>query len=118
MEDCIFCKIVKGEIPSTKKYEDEEVLAFLDIEPEAPTHILIIPKKHVENLSKTSDTDKDLLGKVLLTAKKIADSENISQAFKLTTNNGQFAGQVVMHMHFHLIGGWTKKEDVKSELHQ
>lgn len=118
MEDCVFCKIIKGEIPSSKVYEDENVLAFHDIEPHAPVHILIVPKDHLENLSKVTDTDKDLLGHILLVSKKIADDEKISDAFKLTTNSGKFAGQVVMHMHFHLLGGWENKEDVKSELHQ
>lgn len=117
MENCIFCKIVKGEIPSHKVYEDEEILAFRDIEPEAPTHVLIIPKIHIENLSQASEENKDLLGKILLVAKKISESEKINDAFKLTINNGKFAGQIVMHMHFHLLGGWTKKEDVKSGLH-
>ncbi len=118
MDSCLFCKIIKGEVPSTKVYENEDVFAFRDIEPHAPTHILIVPKKHIDNLAHASLDDQALLGKLSLAAKSIAQEQGILGAFKLTTNSGAFAGQVVMHLHFHLLGGWEKKEDVKSELHQ
>lgn len=118
MDDCIFCKIVKGEIPSTKVYEDEEILVFRDIEPHAPTHVLIIPKTHIDNLAKASEEHRELLGNLLLVAKKVAEQENVSEAYKLTTNSGAYAGQVVMHLHFHLLGGWKERDEVESELHQ
>jgi len=115
---CVFCKVVRGEIHSTKVYEDGEILAFRDISPMAPVHILIIPKRHIENLASVQEVDYSLLGKILLVAKKVSINERINHAYKLTTNSGKNAGQVVMHLHFHLLGGWAKKEDVKSQLRQ
>jgi histidine triad (HIT) family protein len=116
-DDCIFCKIVRGEVPSTKEYEDDHILAFRDIHPKAPIHILIIPKKHIQNLSHTDSRDVELLGKLNLAAAEIAKKLGSSEQFKLTTNNGEQAGQVVMHLHYHLLSGWEKKEDIISELH-
>ncbi len=117
MEDCIFCKVIKGEIPSTKEYEDEDVIAIRDINPKAPIHVLIIPKRHVKNLSEFTEKDSDLIAKLNLTAVKIAKNLGIGEKFKLTTNIGQEAGQIVMHLHYHLLGGWNSKDDVQSELH-
>lgn len=106
MEDCLFCKIVKGEVPSTKIYEDEDVYAFKDINPEAPVHILVIPKKHISSVNDIKEEDKELIGKIFLTIKKIAKEQNIADTgYRVITNCGEAAGQTVMHLHFHLLGG-------------
>lgn len=115
-DDCVFCKIVKGELPSTKVYEDDQVIAFKDINPKAPVHIIITPKKHINCVFETTENDQMLLGHIQLTASKLAEELKIFQAFKLTTNNGEGAGQTVPHLHYHLIGGWNSKNDVVSEL--
>jgi len=112
MEDCIFCKIIRGEAPSEKVWEDEEILAFKDIKPSAPVHILIVPKKHIENLSDTSSEDQALLGKIQLTAVKIAEKLGIKDAFRVSTLNGENAGQTVFHLHYHLMGGWSEKPNL------
>jgi len=104
MKNCIFCKIIKGEIPSKKVYEDDDLLAFNDINPQAPVHILIVPKKHLKNLFSLRDIN--LLGKIQLKAIEISDELGISDNFKLLTNNGKKAGQEVMHIHYHLMGGY------------
>ena len=100
----IFKKIIDGEIPSDKVYEDDEVLAFRDVNPAAPVHILVIPKKEIVNLYDADDGDQALLGKLLLTARKVAEQEGLSD-FRLVANNGAGAGQSVFHMHLHVIGG-------------
>lgn len=106
MNDCLFCKIVKGEIPSTKVYEDELVYAFRDIAPAAPTHILIIPKEHICCANKLEDTHKELLGHIILTAKKIAEAEGVAESgYRILNNCGEDAGQTVFHLHFHLLAG-------------
>lgn len=108
MKDCIFCKIVKGEAPSDKVWEDDEILAFKDIKPSAPVHILIIPKKHIENLADAKSEDKDILGKIQLTAVLIAEKLGIKDGFRVATLNGKKAGQMVFHLHYHLTGGWNE----------
>jgi histidine triad (HIT) family protein len=108
-KDCIFCKIVKGEIPSKKEYEDYDLVVFHDIHPLAPVHVLIVPRKHIPRLSETADSDRELLGKILIVAKTVASKLGISDAFRVTVANGEGAGQSVPHMHFHLTGGWKKK---------
>ncbi len=110
MENCIFCKISRGDIASSIVYRDKEVVAFRDINPVAPTHILIIPVKHITNLSKVSESDKNILGKIQIIAKKIADEEGISDAFRIISASGAKAGQSVMHLHYHLLGGWKDKK--------
>ena len=106
MSDCIFCKIINGDIPSTKVYEDELVYAFRDIEPAAPVHILIIPKEHICCANKLEDTHKELLGHIILTAKKIAEAEGIAEnGYRIINNCGEDAGQTVFHLHFHLLAG-------------
>lgn len=106
MEDCIFCKIVRGEIPCTKVYEDDAMLAFKDIEPQAPIHFLIIPKKHIKDLLSLSEEDCDLMAKVQQVVKKLALQEGLDEkGFRLVTNCGKAAGQSVFHLHFHLMGG-------------
>lgn len=106
MEDCIFCKIIKGEIPADKVYEDEEVLAFRDIKPAAPIHILVIPKKHISMLTDLKEQDEALIGKIYTTINKIAQKEGFKdQGFRVIVNCGKDSGQEVMHIHFHILGG-------------
>lgn len=110
MEECIFCKIVKGEIPSEKVYEDEEVLAFKDIHPATPIHILVIPKKHYENILEVPEEDT-IVSKIGVAMNKIAKKLQIDQAgFRIINNCGKDSGQEVMHLHFHLLAG-TKMGD-------
>lgn len=106
MNDCVFCQIIKGEIPTNFVYQDKEIVAFPDINPKAPVHILIVPKLHIDKLQDVSDNEKELLGKMLLAAKKIAEQKGISAGFKISINCGELAGQDVFHLHFHLLGGW------------
>ncbi len=106
MEDCIFCKIVKGEIPSSKVYEDEDILAFKDINPITPVHILVIPKKHIESLNNIEPEDEKLLGKIFLTIKQIAKEQGIAEkGYRVVNNCGEDGGQEVKHLHFHILGG-------------
>ena len=106
MDNCLFCKIIKGEIPSTKVYEDDEVLAFRDIEPMAPVHILVIPKKHINSLAEIESQDEILIGKISRVIAKIAKQEGISESgYRVITNIGEDGGQTVKHLHFHLLGG-------------
>lgn len=106
MKDCLFCGIVKGEVPSKKVYEDEEVVAFNDINPQAPAHILIIPRQHIEKLSALTDAHQELIGKMFLVAGKIAREAGISQTgYRIVGNCEKDARQLVFHVHFHLLGG-------------
>ena len=112
MEDCIFCKIVKGEIPSKKVYEDEEILAFEDINPMAPVHILVIPKKHIKSVNELEEEDNKLIGKIFLVIKNIAKEKGIDEkGYRVVTNIGENGGQEVKHLHFHILGG--KKLGIK-----
>ena len=105
--DCIFCKIVAGDIPSTKVYEDDTVLAFRDINPQAPTHILVIPKEHIANGAADITADNAaVVGHIFEIIAKLAKEEGLSN-FRVVTNNGEGAGQTVPHLHFHLLGGRT-----------
>lgn len=104
--DCVFCKIVRGEISSRKVYEDEDVLVFHDINPQAPVHILVIPKKHIENILAISDGDKDLIFKLIKTCNDVARQVGIAEkGFRLVVNTNPEGGQTVYHLHFHIIGG-------------
>lgn len=101
--NCIFCKIIAGEIPSKKAYEDDKVLAFYDIDPQAPTHILIIPKRHCDSVM---DADDDTMAYMIKIAKQLAIREGIAEnGFRLVVNTGADGGQSVMHLHLHLLGG-------------
>jgi len=105
-EDCIFCKIIQGSIPSNKIYEDNQVLVFKDIQPVAPVHYLINPKKHIVSLNETGEEDKELLAHILLVAKKIGNEEPaLEKNYRIVSSTGPKAGQIVNHLHFHLIGG-------------
>ena len=106
MEDCIFCKIIKGEIPSTKVYEDDKVLAFKDINPAAPIHVLVIPKKHIENVLEINEENKEITSDIFLAINKIAKQLGIDKdGFRIINNCGKDAGQEVMHLHFHILAG-------------
>lgn len=106
MEDCLFCKIIKGEIPSSKVYEDDEILAFNDINPAAPIHILVIPKKHITSLAHMEKCDEELVGKIYGVINKIAEEKGFKDnGYRVIVNCGRDAGQEVMHLHFHILAG-------------
>lgn len=106
VEDCLFCKIIQGDIPSNKVYEDNDVYAFEDINPAAPTHVLIIPKKHLKDIGEANTEDTVLLGKLLLKANEIAASLGLAEdGFRYVINTGKNGGQTVFHLHLHILGG-------------
>ena len=105
MNDCLFCKIAASEIPSTKVYEDDRLLAFKDINPQAPVHILIIPKAHYDSVNALDETSAPVVGDIMLTAKRIAAEQGLDNGYRIITNIGEDGGQTVKHLHFHLIGG-------------
>lgn len=106
MEDCLFCKIIKKEIPSEIVYEDDEIIAFKDINPVAPIHILVIPKKHIESLNDLEKEDEILIGKIYTKIKDIGIKQGLEKTgYRVIVNCGKDAGQEVMHLHFHLVGG-------------
>ena len=106
--DCIFCKIIAGEIPSTKVYEDEQVLAFRDIQPAAPVHILVIPKQHISGCGAITAENSAVVGHIFEVIPKIAQSEGVTD-FRVVSNQGAEAGQTVHHLHFHILAGRTLK---------
>jgi histidine triad (HIT) family protein len=103
--DCLFCKIASGAIPVTHLYENDHVLAFPDINPQAPVHILIIPKQHFPSLAHTSTSESELLGQLLTAANEIAQQQDLDNGFRLVINTGPDGGQTVDHLHLHLLGG-------------
>jgi len=104
--DCIFCRIVAGEIPGNIIYQDKELIAFRDINPQAPTHILIIPKSHIASITELTGEQQALMGRLVLLAKELADKEGISASgYRLSVSAGADGGQLVPHIHFHLLGG-------------
>lgn len=106
MEDCIFCKIIKREIPADIVYEDEEIIAFKDIQPAAPVHILIIPKKHIPSLVQLEKEDEQLVGKICTVINKVADLVGVKEkGYRVIVNCGKDGGQEVQHLHFHLLAG-------------
>ena len=107
MKDCLFCRIVAGEIPSTKVYEDETVFAFRDIAPQAPTHILVIPKTHISGCNGVSEENSSVVAHIFEVIPKIAQAENLTGGYRVVSNCGADAGQTVPHLHFHILGGKT-----------
>ena len=106
MSDCIFCKIIEGEIPSEKVYEDEEIFAFGDIDPRAPVHVLVVPREHIPTLNDTKSTQDSLLGRMVLVATQIAREKDIADSgYRILINCNKDGGQEVFHLHLHLIGG-------------
>ena len=104
--DTVFGKIIRGEIDADVVYEDDETMAFRDMNPQAPSHILVVPKEHVVNLFDAEEDDAELLGKLMLTARKVAEQEGLEEdGFRLVINNGEGVGQSVFHLHMHVLGG-------------
>ena len=104
--DCLFCKIAAGEIPSTKVYEDDLVYAFRDIEPQAPVHVLIIPKQHISSANEINDENCAIVGHIFKVAAEIAKNEGIAEeGYRIVTNIGENGGQTVKHLHYHMLGG-------------
>lgn len=105
MPDCIFCQIVEGKSPAEVEYEDTQILAFWDVHPHAPIDILVIPKKHIDSLTALKENEANLAGKMLWVAKTVAEKKRLEAGYRLVINCGQHAGQVVNHLHLHLLGG-------------
>ena len=108
-EDCLFCRIVGGTIPADRVHEDDAVLAFRDINPQAPTHVLVIPKRHIASAADLGTADAELLGRLWETVARIARSEGLDKGWRVVTNVGRDAGQSVEHLHLHLLGGRALK---------
>ena len=109
---CLFCKIVAGEIPSTKVYEDETVLAFRDINPQAPTHILVIPKTHIPSVAAVTGENSAVVAHIFEVIPQIAENEELTGGYRVVSNCGADAGQTVPHLHFHILGGKTLSVDM------
>ncbi len=105
MTDCIFCKIASGEIPSKKVYEDERIIAFEDMNPQAPSHVLVIPKKHISHIDEVGSEDNELIGYIFEKIGDISRELNLKEGFRVVVNNKSHGGQTVDHVHFHLLGG-------------
>ncbi len=105
MTDCLFCRIIAGEIPAKKVFEDQHTFAFEDINPQAPTHVLVVPKKHIPGLKEASVEDADVIGRCHLTAAQLARQRGIETSYRTVLNVGPGAGQSVFHLHVHLLGG-------------
>ena len=105
MSDCLFCKIIAGEIPSTKVYEDEKILAFRDIAPQAPTHVLVVPKCHIEDTNGITAENSALVAHIFAVIPEIAKAEGLTNGYRVVTNCGADSGQTVPHLHFHILGG-------------
>jgi histidine triad (HIT) family protein len=105
MTDCLFCKIVADEVPSERVFDDDDVIAFRDINPKAPTHVLVIPRRHIPDAHALTDADGDILGKLFAAARQVADDAGLGKGYRVVTNIGPESGQTVFHLHFHVLGG-------------
>lgn len=114
--DCVFCKIVKKEIPTDLLYEDDRLVAFKDIHPSAPVHQLIVPKEHIRSIAHLEGNHKEVLAALIYTAKDLASEAGL-KGYKLVFNVGSEGGQVIDHLHLHLLGGWGRKEDIEAMPH-
>ncbi len=103
--DCLFCKIVNGEIPAEKVYEDEKVLAFKDINPAAPVHVLVIPKQHITSVAQVNNENSDVIAHIFEVISHLTKKLDLEQGYRVVTNTGEQAGQTVLHLHFHILGG-------------
>ncbi|MDQ3345694.1 MAG: histidine triad nucleotide-binding protein [Chloroflexota bacterium] len=103
--ECLFCRIVAGEIPSDRVHEDDDVIAFRDISPQAPTHVLVIPRRHIPDAHALTNSDADLLVKLFGVIRDVADAAGLTKGYRVVTNVGPESGQTVFHLHFHLLGG-------------
>ena len=109
-KDCIFCKIVNEEIPTEFLYQDDKLVVFRDINPHAPVHILIVPKKHIRSINDLTENDREIISHMVMVGKDIAQKESVnSSGYKLLFNVERGGGQVIFHLHLHLIGGWEKR---------
>ena len=111
-ENCLFCRIIKGDIPSAKVYEDDYVFAFRDINPQAPVHVLVVPKAHIASMAEVNAENSVYVAKCFEAIAKIADSEGLGDGYRVISNCGENGGQSVMHLHFHLIGGVRLSEKI------
>ena len=111
MENCLFCKIIRGELPSTKVYEDETILAFRDIAPQAPTHVLVVPKAHIEDCNGITAENSAVIAHIFEVIPEIAKAEGLVNGYRVASNTGADSGQTVPHLHFHILGG--KAMDLK-----
>ena len=105
MSDCIFCKILDGDIPSNRVYEDEYCIAFHDVQPAAPVHLLVIPRKHISSLDALTPQDQELMGHIMTRIPEIARNQGLNQGYRTVVNTGEQGGQTVFHIHFHILGG-------------
>lgn len=105
MSDCLFCKIIAGDIPSDQVYQDEQVIVFKDINPSAPVHLLVVPRVHIESLNEMNDTHRELISHMMLLLPKIAKEQGLTGGFRSILNTGTEGGQLVFHLHIHLLGG-------------
>lgn len=105
MSDCIFCKILDGDIPSNRVYEDEYCIAFHDVQPAAPVHLLVIPRKHISSLDALTPQDQELMGHIMTRIPEIARNQGLEQGYRTVVNTGEHGGQTVFHIHFHILGG-------------
>jgi len=103
--DCLFCRIVAGEIPSDRVHEDDEIIAFRDIAPRAPTHVLVIPRRHIPDAHALTESDGDLLARLFTVVRQVADEAGLANGYRVVTNVGPESGQTVFHLHLHLLGG-------------
>ncbi len=103
--DCIFCKIANNEIPSSKVYEDEKIVAFNDLNPKAPVHVLIIPKEHIKSADYITQENQSIIGEIFMVASEIAKKQGLKNGYRIVNNCGEEGGQTVKHLHFHLMGG-------------
>lgn len=103
--DCLFCKIVNGLLPAQKAYEDDTCVAFADIDPKAPVHLLIVPRRHIKSVAEATAEDKELLGHLLWVGSRLAEKHHLAKGYRLTINTGDEGGQTVDHLHVHLLGG-------------
>ena len=116
MSECVFCKIAKKELLTGLVYENDKVMAFKDIHPSAPVHILVVPKEHIESISHLEGNHRDILSELIYTAKDLAIKSGL-KGYKLVFNVGREGGQVIDHLHLHLLGGWNRKSDIDEMLH-
>ena len=112
MSDCVFCKIVDGSSPSTKVYEDERIMAVLDLNPQAPVHVLVVPKEHIDSANAVTAENADCVAACFRAIPAIAAAEGLTEGYRVINNCGKAAGQTVMHLHFHLIGGCELGEKI------
>lgn len=105
MQDCLFCKIISGEIPCKKVYEDDKTLAFYDVDPQAPVHILVIPKEHIQSIQTLKEKDSAMVAHIFSVIQKLATSLELTDGYRVVCNCGKDGGQTVLHLHFHLLGG-------------